>query len=96
MRQVVAVVLLCGGLVMAIGRYYRHVHRRAGSWVIKRSELVMSDPPIVLGRGTYGLVVKVGARPPRRNPQFLLHSPAGQPAWGPAPPRCVRAFSKVF
>jgi len=59
---VVAVVLLCGGLVMAIGRYYRHVHRRAGSWVIKRSELVMSDPPIVLGRGTYGLVVKAQYR----------------------------------
>lgn len=82
--QVVVVLLLCTGLVAVIGRYYRRSHRDAGSWVIKRADLKMSNPPVVLGRGTYGLVVKARALP------------LPMPACAPAPPWDLSFVSRRF
>ena len=37
---------------------YRHYRRRDPFWLVKLSDLEFSDPPVVLGRGTFGIVTK--------------------------------------
>jgi serine/threonine protein kinase len=52
---------VCGAAVLAVllASFVVHVRRRADSqWRIPMKEIKLSDPPDILGRGTFGLVIK--------------------------------------